>query len=217
MDGEEMQIALTRIQVYSPRGRALLAFNSLSKDGSETLSGLQRSAIQIQVPFLSHPLVSYLTRPAPVLPVHSLFLSCILTVCLYAAVPFRASRSTKPAPVETNPALVLHRERSYEVDEESWVLQKAKFESIATSNEIRDALKDEELQKLVCKIDCSPDAENELDKAMQLEAFRVFTDKVIYRRVNLMDSMEPTLFSVFIVAKCLLAELANIEEVVYLH
>lgn len=30
----------------------------------------------------------------------------------------------------------------------------------ASSSEIRDALKDEELQKLICNIDCSPDAEN---------------------------------------------------------
>ncbi|XP_058105427.1 uncharacterized protein LOC131248919 isoform X4 [Magnolia sinica] len=48
-----------------------------------------------------------------------------------------------------------------------------------TSNEIRDALKDEELRKLICKIDCSPDAENELDKAMEGQIFREFTDKIL--------------------------------------
>ncbi|XP_058105425.1 uncharacterized protein LOC131248919 isoform X2 [Magnolia sinica] len=76
-------------------------------------------------------------------------------------------------------ALILLRERSYEVGEQSWMLQKAQLESVATSNEIRDALKDEELRKLICKIDCSPDAENELDKAMEGQIFREFTDKIL--------------------------------------
>lgn len=34
------------------------------------------------------------------------------------------------------------------------------FFHAASSSEIRDALKDEELQKLICNIDCSPDAVN---------------------------------------------------------
>ncbi|RVW79752.1 hypothetical protein CK203_058228 [Vitis vinifera] len=48
----------------------------------------------------------------------------------------------------------------------------------ASSSEIRDALKDQDLQELINKIDQSPDAENELEKAMGIEAFSIFTDKV---------------------------------------
>uniref|UniRef100_A0A2N9ILR7 HIT-type domain-containing protein n=1 Tax=Fagus sylvatica TaxID=28930 RepID=A0A2N9ILR7_FAGSY len=49
----------------------------------------------------------------------------------------------------------------------------------ASSSEIRDALKDENLLKLIYNIDGSPDAANELDKAMGVEAFRIFTDKIL--------------------------------------
>lgn len=49
----------------------------------------------------------------------------------------------------------------------------------ASSSEIRDALNNKSLQELVRRIDCSPNAENELDKAMADEAFRVFTDKIL--------------------------------------
>ncbi|KAK1560340.1 hypothetical protein Q3G72_025506 [Acer saccharum] len=45
-------------------------------------------------------------------------------------------------------------------DEPSEVLQKVQLESIASSSEIRDALKDESLQKLILEIDGSPDAKN---------------------------------------------------------
>ncbi|XP_031278350.1 zinc finger HIT domain-containing protein 3 [Pistacia vera] len=53
----------------------------------------------------------------------------------------------------------LSAERPLNVDEPSEVLQKVQLESIASSSEIRDALKDENLQKLILGIDGSPDAE----------------------------------------------------------
>ncbi|KAG5514692.1 hypothetical protein RHGRI_035924 [Rhododendron griersonianum] len=56
--------------------------------------------------------------------------------------------------------VVVHAERPYHVDEPGEVLQQLQLQSIASSSEIRDALKDEELQKLICNIDCSPDAVN---------------------------------------------------------
>ncbi|KAG2716846.1 hypothetical protein I3760_03G147000 [Carya illinoinensis] len=52
-------------------------------------------------------------------------------------------------------------------------------ERSTSSGEIRDALKDENLQKIIRNIDCSPDAENELEKAMGVEAFCMFTDKEV--------------------------------------
>ncbi|MBA0677015.1 hypothetical protein Goari_018443, partial [Gossypium aridum] len=58
------------------------------------------------------------------------------------------------------------------------------FSHAASSNEVREALKDEHLQKLISDIDSSPDALNvndELDKAIGLDVFRIFSDKVSYR------------------------------------
>ncbi|KAF8402013.1 hypothetical protein HHK36_012964 [Tetracentron sinense] len=73
---------------------------------------------------------------------------------------------------------VLLPEKSFQVDEPSEVLQKMQLESIVASSEVRDALKNEELQKLIYNIDFSTGAENELDKAMEMDVFRKFTDKL---------------------------------------
>ncbi|KAK9201387.1 hypothetical protein WN944_016589 [Citrus x changshan-huyou] len=75
-------------------------------------------------------------------------------------------------------------ERPLNVDEPSQVLQKEQLESIASSSEIRDALQDESLQKLILGIDSSSNPEIELDKAMEVEAFRTFTDKHSCRNLN---------------------------------
>ncbi|CAN0920343.1 hypothetical protein LINGRAHAP2_LOCUS31993, partial [Linum grandiflorum] len=45
-------------------------------------------------------------------------------------------------------------------------------------SEICDALKDENLRKLILDINSSPDPENELAKAMGTGAFRILADKV---------------------------------------
>ncbi|KAG1338023.1 hypothetical protein COCNU_04G003290 [Cocos nucifera] len=81
-------------------------------------------------------------------------------------------------------------ERSYQVDEPSWVVDKEQFQSIdlsdcifvkprLESSEILDALKDGELCKLIQKIDSSEEPENELTKAMEGRTFREFTDKIL--------------------------------------
>nr|XP_023886504.1 zinc finger HIT domain-containing protein 3 isoform X1 [Quercus suber] len=70
-------------------------------------------------------------------------------------------------------------ERPLTAEQPGDVLQKLQLEAIASSSEIRDALKDGNLQKLIYNIDGSPDAENELDKAMGVEVFRTFTEKVL--------------------------------------
>ncbi|EPS70183.1 hypothetical protein M569_04578, partial [Genlisea aurea] len=50
----------------------------------------------------------------------------------------------------------------------------------ASSEEIRDAVKNEKLQTLICSIDSSADPETELERAMEGdESFRLFTQKVI--------------------------------------
>lgn len=70
-------------------------------------------------------------------------------------------------------------ERPLNVDEPSEVVQRSQHQAIASSSEIRDALKDEDLRKLICAVDSSQDPENELDKAMELEVFRTLTDKIL--------------------------------------
>ncbi|XP_022640995.1 zinc finger HIT domain-containing protein 3 isoform X2 [Vigna radiata var. radiata] len=70
-------------------------------------------------------------------------------------------------------------EKTLVVDERSEVLQKFQLEAIASSREIRDSLNDKALQDLICRIDSSPNAKDELDKAMAEEAFRLFTDKIL--------------------------------------
>ncbi|KAL1330074.1 hypothetical protein AAHE18_12G086700 [Arachis hypogaea] len=55
----------------------------------------------------------------------------------------------------------------------------AQEDKTMSSNEIRDALNNKALQELVCSINCSPNPENELDKAMAEEAFHLFTDKIL--------------------------------------
>ncbi|KAL8488302.1 hypothetical protein ACS0TY_024091 [Phlomoides rotata] len=65
------------------------------------------------------------------------------------------------------------------VDEESEVLQESQLQSVASCNEIRSLVKNEKLQKLVYNIDSSADPESELDKAMEEEPFRLFTQKIL--------------------------------------
>lgn len=98
--------------------------------------------------------------------------------------PVSGEETTNPSPVRvssdeqrTNPLSLV--ERPIYVDEPIEVLEKAQLESIAASSEIRDALKSEDLQKLILNIDNSPNAEEELQKAMGVDVFRIFTDKVL--------------------------------------
>ncbi|XWS76141.1 hypothetical protein CRYUN_Cryun01aG0151200 [Craigia yunnanensis] len=70
-------------------------------------------------------------------------------------------------------------ERKLEVDYSSEVLQILQMRPIASSSEVREALKDEHLQKLISDIDSSPDAMNELDKAMGVDVFRIFSNKIL--------------------------------------
>ncbi|XP_043706191.1 zinc finger HIT domain-containing protein 3 isoform X1 [Telopea speciosissima] len=70
-------------------------------------------------------------------------------------------------------------EKSCQVDEPSLVLQKERLESLAFSSEVREALKDVELQKAIGKIDSSIGAENELDRAMGNDLFLKFTEKIL--------------------------------------
>ncbi|XP_010438381.1 PREDICTED: zinc finger HIT domain-containing protein 3 isoform X2 [Camelina sativa] len=78
-----------------------------------------------------------------------------------------------------SPAKEIPVARPLHVEEEKFVLEKAQLEAIASSSEIREALKDEALQKLIYNIDSSSNPLQELDEAMRVEAFREFTDKIL--------------------------------------
>ncbi|KAL3717747.1 hypothetical protein ACJRO7_009220 [Eucalyptus globulus] len=72
----------------------------------------------------------------------------------------------------------LHGYRPLNIDDPNDVVQQGQLESLASS-EIRDVLKDESLQKLISKIDGSGDPDSDLEKAMEVEAFRLFADKIL--------------------------------------
>ncbi|KAK2986377.1 hypothetical protein RJ640_026641 [Escallonia rubra] len=101
----------------------------------------------------------------------------MLEQILSADISIAPGPSISPGP---GPGPALHVQRPYYVDEPSMVLQQLQLESIASSSEVRDALKDQELQKLILHIDSSPYADNELEKAMEVDAFRSFAEKRYY-------------------------------------
>ncbi|KAF8097784.1 hypothetical protein N665_0281s0046 [Sinapis alba] len=81
-----------------------------------------------------------------------------------------ASSTAKEVPVARRPITV---------EEEKYVVEKTQLEAIASSSEIREALKDEALQKLISSIDSSSNPLLELDEAMGVEAFRLLTEKIL--------------------------------------
>eukprot|EP00249_Psilotum_nudum_P023392 c28856_g1_i4 orf=191-673(+) len=84
----------------------------------------------------------------------------------------------EPPPVED----VVYKQpsRSFEddVDEHGWRLCRSQLEAIAASSDIRQMLKDKNLQKLILKIDSSSNAEEDLDKAMEMDLFHEFSNKI---------------------------------------
>ncbi|WCJ38155.1 Zinc finger HIT domain-containing protein 3 [Euphorbia peplus] len=101
-----------------------------------------------------------------------------------------------------NPELPVKRPLT--VDATTQILQEPQLQAIACCNEIRNALSDERIRNLISSIDSAADPESvsvlsfhltgtfmvlvlrpvlnygqELDKAMEVEAFRLFTDKIL--------------------------------------
>lgn len=115
--------------------------------------------------------------------------NCFIPYCSLAC--FRKHKEIpcgKPEP-ETEPELAsegklasapaLHVEKPIYVDEPSEALNQSQLESIASSTEILEAIRNKELQKLIYNLDSSLDAENELDKAMENEEFRIISEKIL--------------------------------------
>ncbi|XP_060174863.1 uncharacterized protein LOC132605697 [Lycium barbarum] len=76
-------------------------------------------------------------------------------------------------------ALAPHVEKPIYVDEPSEALNQSQLESIASSAEILEAVRNKELQTLIYNLDSSLDAETELDKAMEKEEFRIISEKIL--------------------------------------
>ncbi|KAL2649544.1 hypothetical protein R1flu_017672 [Riccia fluitans] len=64
-------------------------------------------------------------------------------------------------------------------DESGWRLRRAQLEAIASSDDVRRMLRDEELRKILRRIDSSLSPEKDLDEAMEGAAFKEFTDKLL--------------------------------------
>ncbi|KAJ4751096.1 HIT zinc finger family protein [Rhynchospora pubera] len=81
--------------------------------------------------------------------------------------------------IKSNVEVNLHSREVIEVEEERWIVSKEQFSSLAECKELRDALKSEELKKLILRIDSSEEPEQELDKAMGGQFFHEFTEKIL--------------------------------------
>ncbi|XP_031371376.1 uncharacterized protein LOC116186956 isoform X2 [Punica granatum] len=71
------------------------------------------------------------------------------------------------------------KERPLRVDDPSEVALQEQLKSVAACSELRNAVKNEDLQRRIRKIDSSEDAETELDKAMEGDVFRTLMDKAL--------------------------------------
>ncbi|KAK4272963.1 hypothetical protein QN277_021448 [Acacia crassicarpa] len=89
------------------------------------------------------------------------------------------AKPSPPSELKTTTIAESHVQKSIVVDDPSEVLQKSQLDAIASSGKIRSALKDKALQELICSINCSPDAENVLDKAMAEEPIRLFVEEIL--------------------------------------
>lgn len=69
--------------------------------------------------------------------------------------------------------------KALEVEDLSWLVDNNRLRSLAELKGIQDALRDPELQRMILQIDGSSEPEKELEKVMEGQAFREFTDKIL--------------------------------------
>lgn len=69
--------------------------------------------------------------------------------------------------------------KALEVEDLSWLVDNNRLRSLAELKGIHDALRDPELQRMILQIDGSSEPEKELEKVMEGQAFREFTDKIL--------------------------------------
>ncbi|KAI3915632.1 hypothetical protein MKX01_015457 [Papaver californicum] len=101
------------------------------------------------------------------------------TPCSNQATPHAETPSLNQVTPHQKPCSILLPKRSLEVEEPNLILHETKLQSVVLSNEIRDALKDEKLCKLIYSIDSATNSENELENAMAMEDFRKLSEKIL--------------------------------------
>ncbi|CAL4960648.1 unnamed protein product [Urochloa decumbens] len=69
--------------------------------------------------------------------------------------------------------------KALEVEDPSWLVDNNRLRSLAELKEIQDAMRDPEVQKMILKIDGSSEPEKELEKVMEGQVFRQFTNKIL--------------------------------------
>ncbi|KAM3333482.1 hypothetical protein ACQJBY_028530 [Aegilops geniculata] len=69
--------------------------------------------------------------------------------------------------------------KALEVEDPSWLVDRNRLRSLVELNEVRDALRDSELQKMILQIDGSSEPEKELEKLMEGQAFQQFANKIL--------------------------------------
>lgn len=69
--------------------------------------------------------------------------------------------------------------KALEVEDPSWLVDRNRLRSLVELNEVRDALRDSELQKMILQIEGSSEPEKELEKLMEGQAFQQFANKIL--------------------------------------
>uniref|UniRef100_M8BI94 Uncharacterized protein n=1 Tax=Aegilops tauschii TaxID=37682 RepID=M8BI94_AEGTA len=69
--------------------------------------------------------------------------------------------------------------KALEVEDPSWLVDRNRLRSLVELNEVKDALRDSELQKMILQIDGSSEPEKELEKLMEGQAFQQFANKIL--------------------------------------
>ncbi|XP_044977833.1 zinc finger HIT domain-containing protein 3 isoform X3 [Hordeum vulgare subsp. vulgare] len=69
--------------------------------------------------------------------------------------------------------------KALEIEDPSWLVDRTRLRSLVELNEVRDALRDSELQKMILQIEGSSEPEKELEKLMEGQTFQQFANKIL--------------------------------------
>ncbi|CAL9093130.1 unnamed protein product [Musa textilis] len=87
--------------------------------------------------------------------------NCLVPYCSLACFKkHKENPCKKPLPSVEETSNLMLPERSYEVDDPSWIVDKEQLQLIANSSEIREALQNGDLRRIIQKIDGSDDPED---------------------------------------------------------
>ncbi|KAJ8506473.1 hypothetical protein OPV22_007359 [Ensete ventricosum] len=106
--------------------------------------------------------------------------NCLVPYCSLACFKkHKENPCEKPLASVEEPSNLMLPERSYAVEAPSWVVDNEQLQLIANSSEIREALQNGDLRRIIQKIDGSDDPADQLTKAMEEQIFHDFTEKIL--------------------------------------